>query len=63
MNARSQRLEDQMTWKHKGSALLPAAALMAGVLLVGHLHAQVGKSLGVVDVNIALEKDLATMPG
>jgi DNA uptake protein ComE-like DNA-binding protein len=38
--------------------------LIAGLALVlaGNLSAQVGKSLGVVDVNIAPEKDLLTFP-
>jgi len=38
--------------------------LIAGLalVLVGNLSAQVGKSLGVVDVNIAPEKDLLTFP-
>ena len=41
-------------------------ALMAGLLLLavfaGSPHAQVGKSLGVVDANTASEKDLLGMP-
>src|SRR6185436_15578028 len=38
--------------------------LIAGLalVLVGNLSAQVGKSLGVVDVNMAPEKDLLTFP-
>lgn len=50
-----------MTWT-KNLARLCAVAI-AAVLLVPHLQAQVGKSLGVVDINVAPEKDLLTMPG
>jgi DNA uptake protein ComE-like DNA-binding protein len=39
-------------------AMLTASALLAAVAV----HGQVGKSLGVVDVNIAPEKDLLTFP-
>jgi DNA uptake protein ComE-like DNA-binding protein len=40
------------------------AAVLAMVLcLSGTAHAQVGKSLGVVDANTASEADLASLPG
>jgi len=47
-------------------ALRPFSVFVAAILLVSGAtlvtHAQVGKSLGVVDVNIAPEKDLLTFP-
>ena len=50
-----------MTWKR--TALASAvAALVAVTFGVSRPYAQVGKSLGVVDVNVAPERDLAAMP-
>lgn len=45
------------------STFIAAAALAMGLCLAGAAHAQVGKSLGVVDANTASEADLAAMPG
>ncbi len=42
---------------------LAAAGAIALCLLGGHVRAQVGKSLGVMDINTASEKDLSAMPG
>jgi DNA uptake protein ComE-like DNA-binding protein len=39
------------------------ALLSAGVGAVAGIQAQVGKSLGVVDANVAPERDLAALPG
>jgi DNA uptake protein ComE-like DNA-binding protein len=45
----------------------PLSIVALGVLMVvmssGHVVAQVGKSLGVVDANTVAEKDLLSMPG
>lgn len=43
-------------------SFLTVAVLAAGLLVI-HGRAQVGKSLGVVDINVAQEKDLLAMPG
>jgi DNA uptake protein ComE-like DNA-binding protein len=44
-------------------AWLIALSVIGSALVAPGLRAQVGKSLGVVDVNIAPEKDLLAMPG
>jgi DNA uptake protein ComE-like DNA-binding protein len=43
--------------------LFCAAVLSIAVIGVGSLDAQVGKSLGLVDINVAAERDLLAMPG
>ena len=50
-----------MSWKRTALASA-AAALVAVTFGVRRPFAQVGKSLGVVDVNIAPERDLAALP-
>lgn len=42
-------------------SFLTVAVLAAGLVI--HGRAQVGKSLGVVDINVAQERDLLAMPG
>ena len=42
---------------------LCVAVLSIAVLGIAGLRAQVGKSLGVVDINVAAERDLAALPG
>lgn len=54
--------EDQMNRK-TARFVVVAAALAAGLFVASGVHAQVGKSLGVVDINITPERDLAAMPG
>ena len=44
-------------------ALLCVAILSIAVIGAGGLQAQVGKSLGVVDINVAAERDLLALPG
>ena len=51
-----------MSWKHTVSLTVLGAIAVAS-MLVSPVRAQVGKSLGVQDANIAAEKDLLTMPG
>ena len=51
-----------MTWKRTAFASV-AAVLVAVTFGVSRPLAQVGKSLGVVDVNVAPERDLAALPG
>lgn len=43
--------------------LLCLAVLSIGLLGAAGVYAQVGKSLGVVDINVAAERDLLAMPG
>ena len=52
-------------WKHGFPALLIVSGIVAGLLVssfAARAQAQVGKSLGVVDVNWVAEKELATYP-
>ena len=49
-----------MRWTKSLSLTLGVVALAS--MLVAGLHGQVGKSLGVVDANLAAEKDLLAMP-
>jgi len=46
----------------KYKSMFVALAVLAMIAVAGPLHAQVGKSLGVVDANIAPEKELLTFP-
>lgn len=46
----------------RSRSLRAVSALVALVLTGTAVHAQSGKSLGVQDVNVAAEKDIATMP-
>jgi DNA uptake protein ComE-like DNA-binding protein len=49
--------------KSKRGLWIVVCALLAAGLASAVVHAQVGKSLGVADVNIAPEKDLLAIPG